>query len=222
MNNINPDVFCYRIKNDPSLSKNVHLISLYNGWKKSWFSLFQDMNNEAFCSSDEFSRQDYFLALFLNKKLAGYIGLREIDVSTEIGRDDSYIQPWPESFILQKTDKKILLMSGFNLDEEFRGRFLKVPSMFIFGTFIMKNFIESHNSSLITLARNDAGVNKFCSAFGATKVGFKESFHGKDCDLMEFQKENVKFYPLKRLKEIIPTPYIEDYKDISIKEAIGA
>lgn len=194
-------IACYSI--DVKDKKYETLDSIYLSWKKNWFELFETIDNKEHCMSDEFSRQDQFLALYLNNRIAGSIGFREVNLKTEIGRDDSYIKPWPKSLIYEFNKESILLMSGFNLNTEFRGRFMKIPSMFIFGYFIMQQFILSPNKYLATIARNDAGVNKFCSAFGAQKVGYLDNFHGKACDLMLFEKSKVNLFPLSQMSSIL-------------------
>ncbi len=215
-------ISCYWIKNETSSKDSDYLNLLYKSWKRNWFDLFEEIGNREQCSSDEFARQDYFLALYLNHELAGSIGFREVDLSLEVGVDDSYMIPWPGEFKSTFSKEKILLMSGFNIAKKFRGRFLRVPSMFLFGTFIMKQFLRSKNLALVTIARNDAGVNKFCEAFGANKVGYSENFHGKECDLMCFEKESVKLFPIKAMEQILGDKEIEDFNEKKEIYKIGA
>lgn len=219
----NEQVHCYFLENTDSSGEHKSILNAaYLSWKKSWFELFETMGGNEHCSSDEFSRQNYHLLLYLNNELAGSIGFREVDLCTDIGKDDSYLRPWPFEFKQQYKNQKILLMSGFNLSSKFRGRFMRLPSMFVFGTFIMKQFLRSSNNILITIARNDAGVNKFCASFGADKVGFAQDFHGKECDLMAFSKDKVKLYPLKKMEDLLSDIDIQNFETNIQKFPIGA
>jgi|GEM_PF-4892211 len=205
-------ILCQRVTNLRQSRNKDFLDTLYRSWKKNWFDLFEEIGGNEQCNSDEFVKQDYFLSLHLDQELAGSVGLREVDLSFATGFDDSYLIPWPSNFKSSLAGHRVLLMSGFNLSKKYRGRFLGIPSMYIFGTLILKHFLSSPFEMMITVARNDAGVNRFCSAFGASKAGFTPEFHGKECDLMYFEKEHVKLFPLSRQEKLLSDLEVLEFK----------
>ena len=170
--------------------------SAYALWREVWQSTFLELDGVADLSSDEFTRQDEIGALMHGSRCVSIVGLRWIDLSLDMWRDDSYFKPWPRKPLADLQNRIIGISSNAVVHPEYRGTRVAPPVgacaeparlAYLAVGLTIQRFFESSADCSVAVTRNDRGMNRVCLALGATRVSGIE-LHGIETDVMHFPK----------------------------------
>ncbi len=166
------------------------LNSTYKLWKANWTNAFQHLKkleSDQTLTSDNFTRQDDIVALHVKDTCIATVGFRVLDMRFNCYHDDSYLELWPKDFIRDTLGgKQVLIMSGYTIHPDFRLKIFGVPTMHLLMGFGLRFFKESRADYLITIVRNDVGINKLVYLYGAHSVARDLPFNNTKVDLTYF------------------------------------
>lgn len=171
----------------------------YALWREVWQSTLLELDGVAELSSDEFTRQDEIGVLMHGTRCVSVVGLRWIDLSLDMWRDDSYFKPWPRRPLADLGDRIIGISSNAVVHPDWRGTRVAPPQgssaepvrlAYLAVGLTVQRFFESAAESSVAVTRNDRGMNRVCLALGAARMSGIE-LHGLETDVMHFPRSCV-------------------------------
>src|SRR4051794_35785869 len=99
----------------------------YTLWREVWQSTFLELDGVADLSSDEFTRQDEIGVLMHGTLCVSVVGMRWIDLSLDMWRDDSYFKPWPPRPLADLGNRMIGISSNAVIHPAWRGTRVAPP-----------------------------------------------------------------------------------------------
>ncbi len=174
---------------------------VYNVWYDTWIKEFREIDPNAKLYSDNFTRQDKILGLFIDNKCAGLTFFNTVNLNHEYWRKDSYFADWPCEVLddlCEKNDSEILVCSAYTVKEEFRKRRVlrSIVVADILAVASLDYFRSSQHTTMVGNMRNSKGANKIVYKFGADLLSTVKC-HNELSDLVKFQKEKLPEFPRK-------------------------
>lgn len=181
------------------------LCSAYALWKQNWTEAYRELNQMRATDvayGDNFSRQSLVLSLFFDRKCVATACLRSLDLTLSFHRDDSYLKDWPETFLEElSATGKILILSGFTLDPKYRIKISGLPSIYLFHSYIVHFFMQTSFQRMITISRNDVGINKLVRKYNANAIKENIPYANTTADLILYKREEVEPFPFKKYEK---------------------
>lgn len=171
----------------------------YALWREVWQSTFLELDGVAELCSDEFTRQDEIGVLMFGARCVSVVGMRWIDLSLDMWRDDSYFKPWPRRSLADLGNRMIGISSNAAVHPDWRGTHVAPPHgsaaepvrlAYLAVGLTIQRFFESTADCSVAVTRNDRGMNRVCLALGARRLSGIE-LHGIETDVMHFPKNGV-------------------------------
>ncbi len=202
-----------------SLRNRPEVDSAYGLWKKNWQSFFFEIGRTAErFESDNFSRQSHFLGLYSGSKCIAYVGYRLLDFNFHYSIDDSYLENWPTNFVESlKPLGKVLVLNGFTIDADLGLKINGLPLLLLFGSLTMKHFLNTGVETMISILRNDVGMNHFSYRYGAEPIFENAVKFGQPVDFSIFRKSKINPYPYEKIKTKLQ-PIVESIQYFNNKE----
>ncbi len=183
----------------PRTSRHPLLRSAYELWRDEWQATFAELEGITHIHSDEFVRQDEISVLSIGQRCVSVTGLRWLDLSLPMAREDSYFTGWPED-VVQRLGSGVVGISGNTIvRSEWRGTLVD-PSAELQGNpmplslatvaLAIRRFMEVGTENVIGVTRNDRSMNRVAEAVGAIKLG-QIKLHGVDSDLIVITRANA-------------------------------
>lgn len=188
----NADFYLFR----PRTAHHPLLREAYELWRDSWRETLCQLEGITRINSDEFDRQDEVAVLVVGQRCAAVAGLRWIDLSLPMGREDSCFLAWPESAMAQIEDRLVGLVSNMVLARERRGSRIgfqsnqhphDTPLSQATLSLAIRRFLDSPAECVVGTARNDRSTNRLACNAGGRKVG-QTAVHGIDSDLIVVER----------------------------------
>lgn len=166
----------------------------FKSWHQVWSAAFEEVGIEKKLFSDEFTRQDDVMALFEGDKCLASLFFRNVDLSQDLHRMDSYFAEWPELAVqrLMRDSQHICVGSQTTVIPEARGRYKQISMKRLLLALLVQYCIHNDDSSAVTAAmRNAKGMQKVGCEAGATLLQADVPVHGEPTDLMAFYKKDL-------------------------------
>jgi hypothetical protein len=165
----------------------------YKIWKETWDEEYLRLGNKGRLPSDNFTRQDEVLSIFVDGKPAALTFFHTVDLSTAHGRDDSYFEPWPKGVIdnLTQWGPKVLVCSAFTIAKEFRKKLIfNIPLADILAAASVMHLKNSHHDLMVGNMRNTRRANEIVYRYGAQLLRTIDC-NGEPSDLVFFKKSEI-------------------------------
>ncbi|MBX9766550.1 MAG: hypothetical protein K2X47_04695 [Bdellovibrionales bacterium] len=168
-------------------------------WKNIWSQTLRDLDGLDYLPSDQFTRQDLVAGLFLKNKCIGLTCFRKADLKSSIDRSDSWFKPWPETTMIELSQKypQAAANSFFTIHPDFRkttvtdGK-LDLPVSLLMAEFVATIAFHSAADATYGVTRNNRSVNKLAYHGGATPVAVDQTHHGVLVDLIAYYPEKLR------------------------------
>lgn len=170
---------------------------IYQVWHSTWQEEYSALEDSATLFSNEFTRQDSALGIFVDDVCAATTLFHEVDISSPIGRLDSYFAPWPPELLnrIEGIQPKVLVCSAFTVAKEFRrfrsGRVIMADLLACASLELLK---RSDYKLMVGNMRNSRGANKIVYKFGAERVD-TVICNSEESDLVIFRRDLLPDYP---------------------------
>lgn len=166
----------------------------YRCWREVWSATFAELNGAERLFSDDFARQQEFVTLFEAGRCIGMVGLRHLDLATQIACDDSYFKIWPEQLIARSrsVSRVICVLNNLTVHPDKRGAngFMSVKE--ILTVLTLNRFASSTSGTAVVCTRNNRGVGDLMYRYGASCLLSNATLHGVSVDLVEFSRWSVR------------------------------
>jgi hypothetical protein len=166
--------------------------SAYDLWRDEWRATFQELDGTTRISSDEFLRQDEISVVSVGSQCIAVTGLRWLNLSLAVAREDSYFMPWPEEAMRQLGSSVVGISGNTTIQSDWRGSLIEpalpiaeetTPLALATMALTLRRFVHSPAENVIAVARNDRSMNRVAASIGATTIG-QIKLHGIDSDLI--------------------------------------
>lgn len=184
----------------PGRTRHPLFDSAYELWRDVWQSTFLEAEGSAELYSDEFTRQDEIGVLTQGARCISVTGLRWLDLSRPMSRDDSYFKPWPADCLTALGNGVIGISSNAAVHPDWRGTRVAAPLEMprepgrlahVSVGLTIQRFFESPAECSVAVTRNDRGMDRVCFALGASSLSQIE-LHGVAADVMRFPRSCVR------------------------------
>jgi len=164
----------------------------YALWHAVWLSTFRELDGIEQLDSNEFTRQDEILVLTHRDRCIAVTGLRHLDRSSRIDREDSYFRPWPVE-ALERTGGAFMVSSNTVVAETVRrarvssdgDESLRLSELVI--ALALRRFVASPFTELVGVARNGRKMDNVGAALGGRAIG-RVVIHGEESDIVLFSR----------------------------------
>lgn len=200
---------------------------IYDCWNLVWSQAFQELHGDVNLESDNFTRQDFIGAIFMDGECVAMSLFRHMDANSSTLKRDSYFSNWSEIHIakLCSNGPRILVCSHFTIHPKARGsKSDDQPAVRDLLTGLSIMVIKNSKADAMTGAmRKNRNVHKLTYDWGSEKIASDiSSGHGDFVDLiMMSQKTPIEGHPTYPIVEnlwnerlVIPQELpelIEDY-----------
>lgn len=184
----------------PRTSRHPLIRSAYELWRTEWQATLQELDGITRLHSDEFGRLDEVSVISIGQRCISLVGLRWLDLSLPMAREDSYFQPWPEEVMARLGQGIVTIVGNFVIHPDWR-RALIDPSAERSGAplplavaslqLAFRRFMQSPAEQVIGVVRNDRSINRVAAAAGALSIGQIE-LHGIESDLMIVTRDSAR------------------------------
>lgn len=184
----------------PRTSRHPMLRAAYELWRTEWQATLEELDGITRLHSDEFARLDEIGVLSVGQHCVALTGLRWLDFSLPMAKEDSYFQHWPEDVMWRVGRGLVCITSNAVIHPDWRRAIIDpspersgapVPLALTTLALGFRRFMESPAEHLIGVARNDRSMNRVAAAIGAEKIG-QIRLHGIDSDLMILYRDRAK------------------------------
>lgn len=183
--------------------------SVYDFFVKSWVSTFEELNCEEVKFKKEFDRFSTIVAVFNDDKPVAFHAYSEFDLNLSSHREHSYFSqvefPMAEALI-QKGFFKVVTMEYMFVDPKFR----KTAGFYlgeVLGGVSTQYLKDCNLDAVVTISRNDRGVNKMCEMYGGFPLVTELTMHKVRVDVMCFEPKSICSHPNPLIRK-----WIEQFK----------
>ena len=173
-------------------------LAAYRMWHDVWRETYDQLGLGSVLHSDNFTRQEQVLGLFIEGKCAGLSCYRSVDLSSEPGRNDSWLADWPADLMdeLCAKDPLQLVGSAFAVAKEFRRQDYLGLSLKDLLAAANVRYFDQHTGhyGMLGSMRNSRGTNTAVYKYGVTKLRTVEINH-EPTDLVIFLRDQLKPLP---------------------------
>lgn len=188
---IKPIIFT---KSSSSLSD---LNTLFNFYKDIWVSTFSDLKSSKNSIVEDFHRFDVKLGLFSENRPIAFHGYQFFDLRLNSDAEHPYFSqvdvPLVER-LLSRGIKKISTLEYMCVCPEFRKTGNRRIGE-ILGGYSTQYFIDKDVDGVVTITRNNRGVNAMCKMYGAEPLYENLKLHNVEVDVMLFEPRSVQENP---------------------------
>lgn len=173
-------------------------IKAYELFRSNWSETFQEIFGSNFILySNDFTRQDYIQAIFLEEKCIAVDCVREINLKNPADLDDSWFKPWKRSYLkrfIRKGYKRCLVNSYFTVHKDYRKSVVhdKYSISYVMGCLSVLYQIELGSSLMFGMMRNDRSMHSLGTMWGSQTIESNIMYNSAPTDLVVFTKENVR------------------------------
>jgi hypothetical protein len=179
--------------------------NLYRFYEETWAETWKELKVEKAQTRDDFLRFKTKLGLFLNGKPIAFHGYGEFDLSDNFSLNNPYFNKINVDIVgklLKKGITKIATLEYMTVHPEYR-KFSGLHLGEILGGFSTQLFRNSSYSAVLTISRNDRGINNMCKMYGAYPLYENIPMHNVTVDVMVFETPNIKNNPKSEIQKII-------------------
>jgi len=174
----------------PGMTHSPLLRNAYELWRDNWQITLRELEGVERIDSDEFGRQTEIGVLTVGRTCVSVTGLRWLDLSQPMAREDSYFRCWPESAMQRIGECRVGISSNTVVDAPWRRALIEsdaaelpLPVALATVALSVRRFLESTAEKFIGVTRNDRSMNRVGTGVGGSKIG-QIRLHGIDSDLL--------------------------------------
>lgn len=184
----------------PRTSRHPLLRAAYDLWRNEWQATLGELDGVRRLHSDEFARLDEIGVLSVEQHCIALTGLRWLDLSLPMAREDSYFEHWPDDAMQAIGQGTVCISSNTVVRSQWRRAIIDPtperagpPAPLALTTVALgfRRFLNSAAERLIAVTRNDRSMNRVASSLGAEKIG-QIRLHTIDSDLVIVRRERAK------------------------------
>lgn len=184
----------------PRTSRHPVIRGAYELWRSEWQATLHELDGLRRLHSDEFGRLDEISVICIGPRCISLTGLRWLDMSMPMAREDSYFQHWPEEVMSKLGQGLVGVVSNLVIHSEWRRALIDpsgerpgTPSALALATLMLafRRFMASPAEHVIGVSRNDRAMNRVAATAGAATLG-KIKLHGIDSDLMLLTRDSAR------------------------------
>jgi hypothetical protein len=173
------------------------LSEAYRCWSLVWKETLEELNDQRYVPSDDFSRQDEIGAIFHEWECVGLTSFRWVDLANPIYKDDSYFSVWPRESVAAICAKGTRVCIGSNLTVAAPWRNANGTSLKqLLLALAVDRFLQSDADSMAGTMRNNRGMNALGYRVGFTPLAHDVIHHGVTVDLVAFYRDSCVRAPL--------------------------
>ena len=179
---------------NPEVTDKNICLEVFRHWNTTWNEAFKELHGDYRLFSDNVTRQDYILTLFLGEKCIAMNCFRLAFQGMQATFSDSYFKNWNEQACadLVKEGPRILVSSQFSIEEGFRGKSLGFNLKDVLGVLSVELFLSTDCDVMTGALRKNRGVDKVGDRISGTKIQeATPSGHGDFVDLFAFYRSNL-------------------------------
>ncbi len=180
--------------NDSALTNRYE--QAYETFKHTWSEEFSSIKGqEILVPSNDFTRQDYIVALFKEDTCVALDCMREVSIKSYVQTDDSWFQPWQKTHFekfLADGNEQVLVNSYFTVHKDHR-RTIEGGNMntaFLTGCLSVLYQVELDFSLMLGMMRNNRSMNSLGKMWGGEAIE-TVSHNGIPTDLFVFEKSQI-------------------------------
>lgn len=166
-------------------------LELYNNtygfWKNSWNQTFQELKSGEVVNGDDFCVLDEVAIIHKRKSPVAIMGLRWYDLNLYSHIDAEYIRAFSEAAVAKLKEHhlyNILSIGHLVVDPDFRKENCPISMKDLMTSLSLRRFTQSKADAVVALTRNNKGINKLFSRFGAEALVTAEVRHNVEVDMM--------------------------------------
>lgn len=184
----------------PRTSRHPLLRAAYELWRTEWLATLGELEGITRLHSDEFNRLDEVGVLSIGQRCISLIGLRWLDLSLPMAREDSYFQHWPDDVMQRISQRIVSITSNVVVHSDWRRAIIDpsaersgAPATVALTTVTLgfRRCMESPAEHVIAVTRNDRAMNRTAANAGAVTIG-QIQVHGIDSDIILVTRDNAK------------------------------
>jgi hypothetical protein len=181
----------------PGAAHRATMRQAYELWRDGWGATLRDVCGLQRIHSDEFTRQDEIVAMFHAGTCIAVSGLRWLDLSLPMARDDSYFGCWPEPAIVRLERSLICISSNTLIAPAWRGTRIElggapthIPLKLAMIGLPLKRYVESRARFMVGVTRNDRAMDRTSRELGFFRLATIQ-VHGIDSDVVAAERSSL-------------------------------
>lgn len=165
----------------------------YDHWKTLWRATFAELDNATSVESDNFSRQDDVLGLFIDDHCVAMVCHRYVDLALESVRDDSYFSTWTdENFAKVKSQGRWAAIGNqISIHPEYRKLPNGIATKDVLLWFSLRHLQNKNIDVIVGAVREDKGLDKLFASYGAEILAQGVQQHNVTVSLVSFEPKNI-------------------------------
>ncbi len=200
-----------------------HYVETYDCWRKTWeFAYKNELNENSFLFSDDFTRQDEIAALFYGDECAAICFFRWVDFDEGPAEHDSYFEVWPEMarHKLCREGRKVLVGSQFTLNFKYRKMVEEVHIKDLFAGLVVRRFLLTDRDVMTGTMRISKGMNTTSYNSGAQPIlqNVQHTCNQEPIDLVAFYRSSINGSTVPGVNELVDRIFS---KTISLVHPLG-
>ncbi len=194
MQDINFQVFPARFITEDNRQ---NYLASYNTFKSTWLDAFTEIFGENYCyTSNDFSRQDLIQGLFIKNQCVALDCIREINLTSPVDLDDSWLKPWKKEHIeslVKQGYERCLINSYFTVHKDFRKAIYneKYSISYILGCLSVLYQLELGSPLMLGMMRNNRSMNTLGRSWGSSVIEENVIHNTIPTDLVVFKSREV-------------------------------
>ena len=162
----------------------------YELWRDGWKATLHELEGIDRIDSDDFGRQHEIGVLAVGRACLSVTGLRWLDLSEPMAREDSYFRSWPTEALRALGECRVAVSSNTVVDHAWRQTRIDPategePTSIAVATIALsvRRYIDSTADKFIGVSRNDRSMHRVATTAGCHRIG-QTLVHGIESDLM--------------------------------------
>lgn len=174
-----------------------HFNDLYAYWKSSWTETFRSLNSESVPQTEDFLRQNIVSGLFCGGRPIGFQTNTFFNLSFGAHCDHPYMRRYPAETVTGLRSarvRRVMSIEYLYIEPEFRRSRVSASLSAVLLALALKCFQVSSCDAVVSIPRNDRGINRIFYALGAVPLRKDMELHNVKVDLILFTKKTPIFY----------------------------
>lgn len=183
----------------------THMNLLYNFYKETWESTFKELGSAKGSLAEDFCRFDIKVGFFKDLMPLAFHGYQYFDLNLFSDREHPYFKQISVPLVnqlLAKGVSKIATLEYMCVKPKYR-RESNNGLGELLGGFSTQYFKDSSVDGVITITRNNRGVNRMCKMYGAEALYEDLKLHNVHVDVMLFKPESIQENPRREVQSEI-------------------
>lgn len=168
----------------------------YETFKQTWNAEFSSLKGQDVrVPSNDFTRQDYIIALYHGNTCVALDCMREVSIKSEVQTEDSWFHPWDKKHfakLIQQGHDRAIVNSYFTVHSDYRRTVEggQINAAYLAGALSVLYQVEVGCSVMLGMMRNNRSMNSLGSMLGGEPID-TITHNNLPTDLFVFERGNV-------------------------------